>query len=137
MFYRGNSIATEADKIHFEFNIRKEVCEKRPPATRVNKSLKEISSCNFRFGSLLAPFRGTFKKCQWNLGAETASQWRVVDVSSDPNWTNLISGVCRDDILREKPGKGLKACWHLRSISSDAAPRSHLAKSNDYFGPDV
>lgn len=57
MFNTGNLIATETDEIHFDFNIRKKVSEKQPPATRVNKSLKEISSCNFRFDSLLAPFR--------------------------------------------------------------------------------
>lgn len=32
---------------------------------------------------------------------------------------------------RERAGAG----QHLRSIPTDAAPRSHLAKSNDYFCP--
>lgn len=57
------------------------------------------------------------------------------DVSDEPNWANAVSGLWRNYILREKPGNELKAGLHLRSIPSDADPRSHLAKSNDYFCP--
>lgn len=77
-------------------------------AARVNKFLilKEFPLCYVRFRSLLARFRGKFRSGQSYIAISNHSQSKRVDVSNDPNWTNLISGVCCRDILREIPGTG-------------------------------
>lgn len=94
---------------------------------------EEIFSLHIRFRLRLVRFPGNFILTNW------ASVFTISTNEEYLTWTmilirtNVISGAVNVDILRRRPGiasrrRGAKPAQH-----PDAVPRSHLAKSNDYF----